>query len=182
MKKIIFLIALSPFLFAFQCDPEPEPCGEFIEFEKPDLITIDNQQTVYQVGDILWLTATVDRNQVNPITEATYDLFSSDEKLAYYLEFSKTSLYNGSNFLYLNENTTIVEAGELDWNTIILTKQNEQYKSKIGIKLLETGTYSLFLYNVSSFNRDRIGCNYITYIMNTDFSGMDSKVFTFTVE
>ncbi len=182
MKKIFLLLAMIPFLFAFQCDPEPEPCGEFNEFEKPDLVTIDNLQTTYQVGDLIWLSSTVDRFQVNPITETTYDLFSSDEKLAYYLEFSKTSLYNGSNFLNLNENTTIVEEGELDWNTIILTKNNEQYKSKIGIKLLETGNYSIRLYNVSSFNRDRIGCNYTTYSMLTDFNGMESKVFTFEVE
>ena len=39
MKKILFLLTFSPFLLAFQCDPEPEPCGEYIEFEKPNLVT-----------------------------------------------------------------------------------------------------------------------------------------------
>jgi hypothetical protein len=182
MKKIVLLFALITFLFAFQCDPEPGTCGEYIEFEKRDLITIENQQTTYQVGDLIWLSSIVDRFQVNAITETTYDLFSSDQKLAYYLEFSKTSLYNGSIFININENTTVMEEGELDWNTIILTKNNEQFKSKIGIKLLEPGTYSLLIYNVSSFNRDRIGCNFTTYSMPTDFNGMDSKVFTFIVE
>ncbi|HRZ31038.1 MAG TPA: hypothetical protein P5335_05965 [Flavobacterium sp.] len=182
MKKIVFLFALIPFLFAFQCDPEPGPCGEFIEFEKSDLITIENQQTTYQVGDLIWLSSIVDRFQVNPITEASYDLFSSDQKLAYSLEFSKTSLYNGSIYLNINENTTVIEEGELDWNTIVLTKNDTQFKSKIGIKLLEPGTFTLNIYNIGSFNPDRVGCNFTTYSMKTDFNGIESNLFTFEVE
>lgn len=182
VKKIILLLSLIPFLFAFQCDPEPEPCGDYIEFYKPDLITIENEQLTYTVGDVLWLSSIVNRTQVNPNTGNSIDLFESDEKLAYYIDFRKNSYYNGYYPIYLNENTTVVESGAVNWNNIILTKEGEQFKSKMGIKLLESGIYTINLYNVASYNPNRVGCNFTSYSMVTDFSGMDSNLFTFEVE
>ena len=121
MKKIVLLFACVPFLLAMQCDPEPDPCGNYIEFEKSNLITIDNPQSTYLVGDIVWLSSIVDRNQINSNTGSSIDLFVSDEKLAYYVDLRKDSNYNGYYQLLLNENTTVVEYGELNWNNFILT-------------------------------------------------------------
>ena len=182
MKKILFLLTFSPFLLAFQCDPEPEPCGEYIEFEKPNLVTIENAQAIYSVGDVLWLTSAVDRNQINSNNGDLIDLFESNEKLSYYIDFRKSSAYNDYFNLYLNENTTIIEQGEAYSNFIILLKDDEKFKSKIGVKLLEPGTYSLNLYNVATYNPDRVGCNFTSYSMITDFSGIESNLFTFVVE
>lgn len=182
MKKIVLLLAMIPFLFAFQCDPEPDPCGNYIEFEKSNLVTIENPQITYAVGDVLWLSSTVDRNQINSNTGDSVDLFESDEKLSYYVDLIKNSNYNGYYQIYLNENTTLVESGEVNSNNIILTKEGEQFKSKMGIKLLEPGIYTINLYNVASYNPDRIGCNFTTYSMVTDFSEMDSNSFSFEVE
>jgi len=182
MKKIVLLFACVPFLLAMQCDPEPDPCGNYIEFEKSNLVTIENPQETYAVGDVLWLSSIVDRNQINSNTGDSVDLFESDEKLSYYVDFRKESNYNGYYPIYLNESTTVVESGEVNWNNIILTKESEQFKSKMGIKLLETGIYTINLYNVASYNPDRIGCNFTTYSMVTDFSGMDSNLFIFEVE
>ncbi len=182
MKKIFLLLALSPFLLAMQCGEDDSPCGKFIEFEKPDLVTIENQQTTYSVGDVLWLSASVDRIQTNPVTNSTYDLFQSDEKLLYYVDFRKASNYNGYYQLYLNENTTVVEHGEINWNNIILVKSGEQFKSKIGIKLLEPGSYTLYFYNVASYNPERMGCNFTVYSMISNFDGMDGGMFSFEVE
>jgi hypothetical protein len=182
MKKLILLLALSPFLVAFQCDPEPDPCGNYIEFDKPNLVTVENPQATYVVGDVLWLSSTVNRTQVNPNTGNSIDLFESDDKLSYYIDLRKDSNYNGYYQIYLNENTTVVESGEVNWNNIILTKEGEQFKSKMGIKLLESGIYTINLYNVASYNPDRIGCNFTTYSMVTDFSEMDSNSFIFEVE
>jgi hypothetical protein len=182
MKKLVLLLSLIPFLFAFQCDPEPDPCGTYVEFQKQDLVTVENPQATYALGDVLWLFSTVDRTQVNPTTGNSIDLFESDEKLAYYIDLRKNSNYNGYYPIYLNENTTVVESGEVNWNNIILTKEGEQFKSKMGIKLLESGIYTINLYNVASYNPDRMGCNFTTYSMVTDFSGIESNLFTFEVE
>ena len=52
----------------------------------------------------------------------------------------------------------------------------------MGIKLLESGIYTINLYNVTSYSPDRIGCNFTTYSMLTDFSGIESNSFIFEVE
>jgi hypothetical protein len=182
MKKLATLFAFTPFLFAFQCDSESESCGTFFEFEKSNLVTIENPQETYAVGDVLWLSSTVDRHQINSNTGNSIDLFESDDNLSYSIEIKKASIYNGFDPIFLNENTTIVEVGAIDYNTIILVKDGEQFKSRIGIKLLEPGSFNIYLYNVSSFDPLQIGCNYTHYSMVTDFSGLNSRAFAFIVE
>jgi len=181
MKKIVLLIVLIPFIFAFQCDSETEPCGNFVEFQKPDLVTIENPQETYELGDVLWLTSEVDRNQFSTETGASIDLFQSNNQLYYYIDLQKSSAYNGYFYLYLNENTTIIEHGEMESNNVILVQEGNYFKSKIGIKLLEPGTYSINIYNIASFNPNQVGCNFTAYSMITDFNGLDSNLFTFEV-
>ena len=183
MKKLVILFTLIPFLLAFECDSDSDSCGTFFEFEKSNLVTIENLQETYAVGDVLWFSSTVvDRNQINSNTCNSIDLFASDDKLSYSIEFRKASIYNGFDPIFLNENTTIVEVGAIDYNTIILVKEGEQFKSRIGIKLLEPGSFTIYLYNVSSFDPLQIGCNYTHYSMVTDFSGLNSREFAFMVE
>lgn len=182
MKKIVFLLALFPFLLAMRCVEDDAPCGEFTEIEKPDLITVENSQTVYDVNDVLWLSSTVDRFQIIPESNTTVDLFAKDDKLSYYIELIKLSAFTDFNYIFLNENSTIIEQGEALSNTIILVKDGEQYKSKIGIKLLETGSYTLKITNVSSHLVEPVGCNYAIFSMFTDFNGIESNTFAFEVE
>lgn len=181
MKKIIFILALFPFLVAMRCVEDDAPCGNFTEIEKFDLITIENNQTVYNVDDVLWLSSTVDRFQTLPDSSTTIDLFTKDEKLSYYIELIKFPV-NDFNYIFLNENSTIIEQGQALSNTIILVKDGEQYKSKIGIKLLESGTYTLKITNVSSYLIEPVGCNYTVFSMFTDFDGIESNTFTFEVQ
>ncbi len=181
MKKVILLLSIVPFLIAFQCEDDSF-CGNLVEFERKDLITIENQKPSYDLGDTLWLTSTVNRLQSNSNSNTTVDLFQSDEKIAYYIEFKKTSLFNDFFYINLNENSTIVEKGEILFNTIILLKEGEEFKSKIGIKLLETGTYTLTVYNIASYNPNRTDCNFTSFSMITDFVGVEDNSFTFDVE
>lgn len=182
MKKIIFILALFPFLLAMRCVEDDAPCGSFTEIEKPDLITIENSQSTYNVDDVLWVSSTVDRFQTIPESNTTIDLFVKDEKLSYYIELIKLSAFNDFNYIFLNENSTIIEQGEALSNTIILVKDGEQYKSKIGIKLLESGSYTLKITNVSSYFVEPVGCNYSVFSMFTDFDGIESNTFAFEVE
>ncbi|WP_291115824.1 hypothetical protein [Flavobacterium sp. UBA6135] len=182
MKKIIFILALFPFLLALRCVEDDAPCGGFTEIEKPDLITIENSQPVYNMNDVLWLSSTVDRFQTINESNTTVDLFAKDEKLSYYIELIKLSAFNDFNYIFLNQNSTIIEQGEALFNTIILVKDGEQYKSKIGIKLLESGTYTLKITNISSYHVEPVGCNYTVFAMYTDFNGIESNTFTFEVE
>jgi len=180
MKKIGILLFMFPFLIATQCDEDDRPCGNYLELQKPNLISIENLQPAYAVGDVLWLSSTVDRNLNNGNT--TIDLFAFDTKLSYYIDLQKSSAYNNYFYLYLNENTSVVEQGEAESNTVILTPDNDTFKSKFGIKLLESGTYTLTVYNIASYNPNRVGCNFTTHSLVTDFSELESNTFSFAVQ
>ena len=91
MKKLILLLATFPFLLATQCDPDDSPFGPFIDNHKDDLITIENRQTEYSLNDVLWLTASVDRNQET--SDSNIDLFELDHKLYYDVVLKKESAY-----------------------------------------------------------------------------------------
>lgn len=180
MKKLVLLLLICPLLFATQCDPDDGACGELVELEKKDLITIENLQTEYGLNNVLWLNSTVERNQQS--ANSTFDLFGFDEELSFYIDLKKTSVYNPNNYLYLNEETTIVDQGRAVDNNFILTKENNTFKNRIGIKLLEAGNYSLTIYNIGSYNPNRTDCNYTSFSIITDFDGMDSNTFSFVVE
>ena len=181
MKKIILLLSIIPFLIAFQCDDDSK-CGNFVEFENPDLITIDNPQEIYQLGDTLWLSSRVDRFQTNTNSNTVIDLYELDERLSYYIELKKASAFNGFNYINLNENSTVIDAGGAFYTTFILLKETDQFVSRTGIKLLESGSYTLNIYNVSSYNHERQGCNFTVISMLTNFAGLESNSFTFEVE
>ncbi|MEZ0006775.1 hypothetical protein ABH942_002152 [Flavobacterium sp. 28YEA47A] len=179
MKKILLLLALCPILLATQCDPDDAPCGRLIEMQKDDLITIENLHTEYSLNDVLWLNASVDRNQQT--SNSTFDLFEFNDKLGYYVELKKESVYNQNNFLFLSEQTTVIAQGESDGNTFILTKDGNSFKNRIGIKLLEPGNYRLTIYNLGSYLPYRTDCNFTSFSISTDFNEMDSNTFSFTV-
>jgi len=180
MKKSILVLLMCPLLFAMQCEPDDGPCGKLIELEKEDLITIENLQTVYNLNDVLWLNSTVDRNQQS--TSSNFDLFEFDDEFSFYIELKKVSVYNPNNYLYLNEETTIIDQGKAFDNNFILTKDNDTFKNRIGVKLLEPGNYSLTIYNIGSYKQNRTDCDFTSFSIMTDFSEMDSNSFSFTVE
>jgi len=179
MKKLLIVLLLCPLLFAMQCDPDEEPCGNLVEFEKKDLINIENLQAKYQLNDILWLNSTVDRNQQS---SSALDLFEFDDELSFYIELKKASVYNPNNYLYLNEQTTVVDQGKAVENNFILTKENNTFKNRIGIKLLEPGNYSLTIYNIGSYKPNRTDCNFTSLSIVTDFYSIESSSISFTVE
>jgi hypothetical protein len=162
MKKSVLVLLICPLLFAMQCDPDDEPCGNLVELEKRDLITVENLQAEYQLNDTLWLNSTVDINQQS---SSAIDLFEFDEELSFYIELKKASVYNPNNYLYLNEETTVIDKGRAIENNFILTKENNTFKNRIGIKLLEPGNYSLTIYNIASYKPSGTDCNFTSFLL-----------------
>jgi len=181
MKKISLLFSFIPFLFAFQCEDDVA-CGNFVEFENTNLITIENPQAIYQLGDTLWLASSVNRLQTNTNSNTVIDLFQLDESLSYYIELKKASAFNGFNYINLNENSIVIDTGGAFYNTFILLKEADHFVSRAGIKLLESGSYTVNIYNVASYNPERQGCNFTVISMLTNFAGLENNSFIFEVE
>ncbi|KQS53344.1 MAG: hypothetical protein KAF41_10855 [Flavobacterium sp.] len=179
MKKLILLLATFPFLLATQCDPDDSPCGRFIEIHKDDLITIENRQAEYSLNDVLWLTASVDRNQET--SDSNIDLFELDHKLYYDVVLKKESAYIEYNYLTLSTRTTVIAQGESERNFFILIRDGNSFKNRIGIRLLESGNYTLTINNIRSYKSYNGNCNFTTFSILTDFNEMDSNSFSFVV-
>lgn len=76
MKKIVLVFFISHLFLAFQCGTE-EPCSAKIIVKfKPQLITIENLQPIYNVGDIIWFNSTLERIQNFENPNETIDLYS----------------------------------------------------------------------------------------------------------
>lgn len=180
MNKLILLLTVFPLLLATQCEPDDQPCGKFVEMQIPELIAIENPQQQFSVTDTLWLNATVSRSQ--QLENTPFDLFEFDETLSYYIEVVKESPFNSNNYIHLTQQAMVVASGEALDNIFILTKAGDTYHSRIGIKLLEPGNYTMKVYNINSHNHYRPDCNFTSFSIATDFDGLNSNTFSFAVE
>ena len=186
MKKIVFLILITPLFLAFQCGPG-DPCfAKIAQKAKPNLITIDNLQDTYTVGDIIWLSSTLERIQNFENPNETIDLFSFPFDYGFGIKFYKSSVYNPEIFLCLNNNTTEIVYGSLNetlgCNLFVYEKIGNVLKCRIGVKLLETGNYKLSVYDISTFRELGLNCNDKGLDINTTFSNNNQQEITFTVQ
>lgn len=185
MKKLV-LILLSPLFLAFQCEPG-EPCmPQVAQKSKPLLITIENLQSTYNVGDILWLNSTLARNQNFENTTEIIDLFSYELDFAFGVNFYKSSIYNPEIYLCLNNNTTEINIGNLNenlgCNLFVYEKIGSELKCRIGIKLLETGNYKLSIFQISNFRETGLNCEDKGLDIATTFSNNNQQMIQFTVQ
>ncbi len=185
MKKIFLSLLIIP-LLAFQCEPG-EPCQATIKQKtKPNLITIENLQSTYNVGDIIWFNSTLESIQNFESPTETIDLFSYELDFAWGVQFYKTSVYNPEIFLCLNSITTEITDGSLNetmgCNLFVYEKRNNEFKSRVGIKLLETGNYKLSIYSISNFRETGLNCDDKGLDIRTTFSNNDQQTINFTVE
>jgi hypothetical protein len=183
MKKITaFVLLVAPFLMATQCDTET--CSPKISKKfKENLITVENLQNTYNVGDIMWLSSDLDRNQTFENPTETIDLFSYPLDLEYGVQFYKLSVYNPEIYLCLDESTTEFTAGYLnDCNLFVYEKNGDHLKSRFGIKLLEAGNYKIVIYNIASFRDTGLNCDDTAIDINTTFSNNNEQLISFTVQ
>lgn len=183
MKKItLFVLLVAPFLMATQC--EPEPCTPKVSQKfKENLITIENLQNTYNIGDIIWLNSYLDRNQTFTDPTETIDLLTYPMDFGFGLQFYKSSVYNPEIYLCLDENTTEITNGSLiNCNLFVYEKVGNNLKSRVGIKLLETGNYKISIYNIASFRESGLNCNDKAIDINTTFSNNNEQMISFTVQ
>ena len=186
MKKNILLLFVAPLLLAFQCEPN-DPCyPKITQKSKPNLITIENLQNTYDIGDIIWFNSTLDRIQNFENPNETIDLFSFPLDYGFGIQFYKSSVYNPEIFLCLNDNTTEIAHGSLNetlgCNLFVYEKSDTELKCRIGIKLLESGNYKLSIYNISNFRNTGLNCNDKGLDINTTFSNNNQQEINFTVQ
>jgi hypothetical protein len=182
MKKIIIIVLLFPFLIATQC--EEEPCLPIIkQRNKPNLITVENLQSTYNVGDILWINSTLERNQAFDNPNETIDLFDYPLDFEFGLQFYKLSVYNPEIYLCLNENTTVITNGSLNTcNLFVYEKIANTLKCRIGIKLLEPGNYKISIFNIATFRNSGLTCDDQGLDIYTTFSNDNLQNINFTVQ
>lgn len=186
MKKTLLLLLIAPLFLAFQCEPG-DPCyPKITQKSKPNLITIENLQPTYNVGDIIWLNSTLERIQNFENPSETIDLFSFPLDYAFGIQFYKSSVYNPEIFLCLNSTTTEIDFGILNenfgCNLFVFEKIGNELKIRIGVKLLETGNYKLSVYNISTFKESGLSCNDKGLDINTTFSNNNQQEINFTVQ
>lgn len=186
MKKIILVVFICHLFLAFQCGIE-EPClAKIIVKYKPQLITIENLQPIYNVGDIIWFNSTLERFQNFENSNETFDLYSYPLDYAFGLQFIKSSIYNPEISLCLNSTTTELSTGNLNetlgCNLCVYEKIGNELKCRIGVKLLEPGNYKISVFNISTFKETGLSCKDKGLSINTTFSNTNQQEITFTVE
>ena len=186
MKKTLLLLLIAPLFLAFQCEPG-DPCSAKItQKSKSNLITIENLQPTYNVGDIIWFNSTLERIQNFENPSETIDLFSFPLDYAFGIQFYKSSVYNPEIFLCLNSTTTEISLGNLNetlgCNLFVYEKFGNELKCRIGIKLLETGNYKMSIYNISTFRETGLNCGDNGLDINTTFSNNNQQEISFIVQ
>jgi hypothetical protein len=92
-------------------------------------------------------------------------------------------VYNPEIYLCLDENTTEITNGSLsNCNLFVYEKVGNNLKSRVGIKLLETGNYKISIYNIASFRESGLNCNDKAIDINTTFSNNNEQMISFTVQ
>ncbi|CAM3706377.1 hypothetical protein FLGE108171_11450 [Flavobacterium gelidilacus] len=182
MKKALLLFLIIPFM-AFQCEPG-EPCEPAIKQKsKPNLITVENLQTNYIVGDIIWLNSSLEKNQLFENPNETIDLLSYPLDYALGFQFYKSSLYSTDTYLCIDESSSEVTIGSNNnCNTFVYEKDGDFLKSRVGIKLLETGNFKIILSSISTFRETGLNCGDNALDIYTTFSNNNQNSITFIVQ
>lgn len=148
-KNLLFVLCTMPLLVAFQCDDEFKPDEEV---ENLGLVEIEDNKTVFSVGDYLVITTSINNQQMTTdgktINLRDY-MYSNELNLLFDMEISKIGS-TGEEMPYFVTATEEIEGTILAQNQdqffYITSPYNEStaaFASKIGIKLTEIGSYAL---------------------------------------
>ncbi len=180
MKKGLIVFLIVPVLMATQCEDDIECTSETLIKTKQNLLTIENSQTTYQVGDVLWIKSDLDRNINFDTPNETIDLFDYSE-LIFKFNFDRISIYNSEMYLCVNEDTIEIVKGELlNCNQFSYERSDTNFQSNIGIKLLEAGEYRMKISEISS--NEHSDCSKDGIVILTSFSNNDNEWVTFLVQ
>lgn len=187
MKKILNYVTAFLSLIVLSSCGEPD---EIVMGSKT--ITIDNAiqieaKSSYQLNDVLYVNATFSRYLQEKGFVTLLDIYKSTSSDEYYFHFylEKKSAYGTWSTIDLGENL-ILEKGKLNnyyGNSAlcILDQVTNLYEFRVGIPLLEKGTYRLNISNTISpsyANNSFIAANIETTIKDVDENGS----FNFSVD
>lgn len=148
-SKLILVIFVIPFLFAFQCDDDDLP---HIAIHNLDLVSIENNQSLFSVGDYIYITTTIDNRQISNEGETVFlkdflELGSSSIDFSLVLKKQNT---DGTMEEVIIEEVQELEGSVSYGNEIPIMnisntydETSDTFHSKIGVRLLDEGTYSL---------------------------------------
>ena len=193
LKITIYLILIS--LFIINCSESND--YEYFQIENQDVVFIDNDQSSYDVGDILWFNINIASEQNEDSTDKQIDIFNLTKATETFFSFSVFQI-NDENFspLVFDQNDITEEVGKLNVvfyeepeNTRLLgvaPYSDENYMLRVGIPLENPGSYFLANDGVASggqsltfnpTNGKNVQISFSTKIRNSDSEGR----FYFTV-
>ncbi|GGI57449.1 hypothetical protein GCM10011444_17580 [Winogradskyella haliclonae] len=139
-------------LCASLCCPEEDSISQTLFVENDNLISVDNNQTSFNVGDSVFIETIIEDNQV---TIENTNINLSDFTYAEIAEsraFHQLILYKETAFqsvveIPLNENSINITEGDVRLNNqlieVISIYDGNSFRSKFSIQLLESGVYYL---------------------------------------
>ena len=170
---------------------------QYYDIENQEVVFIDNNQSSYEVGDILWFNMNIESKQNEKSTDKEINIFNLTEATETFFSFSVFQI-NDEDFspVAFNQDNIIEEIGKLNigfneepQNTRLLgvaPYSDGNYVLRIGIPLENTGNYFLANDGVgsgkqgltfNSNNGENKQINFTTKISNSDSDGR----FYFTV-
>jgi len=178
MKKLTFLLFI-PLFCATTCDDDP--CENNVKYiTNHDLIKVEENETIYNIGDTLWLNTTVSRIQMLQNGQSTYDLFNENQTFAYYLSMFKNSNLGNDYQVYLSSENLISIKGNAESNYFTLVKENDNFVNRTGIKLVESGSFNINVSDISSYGSG--GCNFSTQIQTKILNSDEYGNYNFNVQ
>ena len=148
--NLIFTIFSLPLLLAFQCEDQIDTIKDSVE--ELNLINIEDNRSTFSVGDYIIINTEISNKQITiddkEISLSEY-LFNKSNPLYYYLILHKLSEDDTYEEVIIGETMEIiggVNSSETNpYISIINFFDNEKnvFSSKIGIKLMDSGTYLL---------------------------------------
>ncbi|WP_396601245.1 hypothetical protein [Algibacter sp. R77976] len=166
MKIFSTLILITISLCAGLCCPEEDDYNyEYFEVLNDTIISIENDETVFQLNDTIFINTLIKNSQTTVDNETIIlsDLLDLDADPILYnnlILYKETSFGTLAKIAVTNSNIIILDGlADNTYDELIEVKNmynSVNFSSKFGIKLLETGTYYLGTPNLDYSERVNI--------------------------
>ncbi|WP_299116778.1 hypothetical protein [uncultured Winogradskyella sp.] len=163
MKAFSFTLMVGFSLCASLCCPEEDITNQTLRVENNNLISVDSNQTSFNIGDSIFIETIIQDNQTTiedvDINLSDFTYAEIDESRAFHqLVLYKETAFESVVEIPLNENSINTTEGEVRLNNqlieVISFYNGNSFRSKFNIQLLESGVYYLagpqFLFNNSN--------------------------------
>lgn len=153
MKPLSFLVMVVISLCASLCCQEEDDIFANTEFvTNNNLITVDNNASAFNVDDVIFIETSINNNQTTTNSDSINLSDFTYSEIGQSRAFMNLTLYRESGFgsvveIPLNESAIEVIDGEVTTNGEFIQVSSlydgSGFRSRFGIKLLESGTYYL---------------------------------------